>query len=68
MLLSNLLRKDIEEYGLLKFTEAGEKFLKKSHSFPIVLNNLFEDANEDDEESEGAVVLVAQPMKLCLTC
>ena len=54
MLLSNLLRKDIEEYGLLKFTEAGEKFLKKSHSFKIVLNNLFEDANEDDEESEGA--------------
>ena len=54
LLLANLLRKDIEEYGLLKFTEAGEKFLKKSYSFPIVLNNLFEDANEDDEESEGA--------------
>ncbi len=54
LLLANLIRKDIEEYGLLKFTEAGEKFLKKSHSFKIVLNNLFEDANEDDEESEGA--------------
>jgi ATP-dependent DNA helicase RecQ len=54
LLLANLLRKDIEEYGLLKFTEAGEKFLKKPFSFKIVLNNLFEDANEDDEESEGA--------------
>ena len=54
MLLSNLLRKDIEEYGLLKLTEAGKNFLKKSHSFQIVLNNLFEDANYDDEESEGA--------------
>ena len=54
MLLFNLLRKDIEEYGLLKFTEGGEKFLKKSYSFKIVLNNLFEDANEDDEDSEGA--------------
>ncbi len=45
MLLRNLVRKDIEEYGLLKFTRSGEKFLKKSHSFKIVLNNLFEDAN-----------------------
>ncbi|TKK71469.1 DNA helicase RecQ [Ilyomonas limi] len=53
LLLANLLRKDIEEYGLLKFTEAGEKFLKKPQSFKIVLNNLFEDANEDDEETEG---------------
>jgi ATP-dependent DNA helicase RecQ len=54
MLLSNLLRKDIEEYGLLKFTEAGEKFLKKPSSFKIVLNNLFEDANmDDDSDGEG---------------
>ncbi len=53
MLLSNLIRKDIEEYGLLKFTEAGEKFLKKPYSYKIVLNNLFEDANEDDDEGEN---------------
>ncbi len=50
MLLEGLVRKDIEEYGLLKFTEKGEAFLKKPSSFKIVLNNLFEDANEDDEE------------------
>ena len=50
MLLEGLVRKDIEEYGLLKFTEKGEAFLKKPTSFKIVLNNLFEDANEDDEE------------------
>ncbi|QEC67472.1 DNA helicase RecQ [Panacibacter ginsenosidivorans] len=53
MLLENLIRKDIEEYGLLKFTELGQKFLKKPASFKIVLNNLFEEANADDEEGEG---------------
>src|SRR5205809_2274534 len=53
MLLGNLIRKDIEEYGLLKFTEAGIKFIKKPVSFKIVLNNLFEEANEDDDEGEG---------------
>jgi ATP-dependent DNA helicase RecQ len=50
LLLHGLLQKDIEEYGVLKFTKAGEAFLKKPRSFSIVLNNLYEDANEDDEE------------------
>jgi ATP-dependent DNA helicase RecQ len=54
MLLENLIRKDIEEYGLLKFTEKGTRFLKKPSSFKIALNNLFEEANEDDDEGEGS--------------
>ncbi len=54
MLLENYLRKDIEEYGLLKITEKGVKFVKKPTSFAIVLNNLFEEANADDEEGEGS--------------
>ncbi|MEI7472385.1 MAG: DNA helicase RecQ [Chitinophagaceae bacterium] len=56
LLLKGLIAKDIEEYGLLKFTKAGLAFLKKPSSFKIVLNNLFEDANADDEESDGALV------------
>lgn len=52
MLLENLIKKDIEEYGLLKMTEKGEKFLKKPASFKIVLNNLFEDAQFDEDEGE----------------
>jgi len=51
MLLEGLLSKDIEEYGVLKFTKKGESFLKKPKSFKIVLNNLYEEANADDEEA-----------------
>jgi ATP-dependent DNA helicase RecQ len=59
MLLSNLLVKDIEEYGLLKFTPGSEEFLKKPTSFGIVLNNKFEDANsEDDEESDNPAPVI----------
>lgn len=59
MLLANLLIKDIEEYGLLKFTPGSELFLKKPTSFPISLNNKFEDANsEDDEEPDAPVAAV----------
>jgi ATP-dependent DNA helicase RecQ len=53
MMLENLIKKDIEEYGLLKFTEKGEKFLKKPASFKISLNNLFEEAQFDDEAETG---------------
>lgn len=52
MLLNNLLVKDIEEYGLLKFTPTSEAFLKKPTSFQIVLNNKFEDANGEDDEDD----------------
>jgi ATP-dependent DNA helicase RecQ len=52
MLLNEIIEKDIVEYGLLKLTKKGIDFLKKPTSFKIVLNNLFEEANADDEESE----------------
>ena len=54
LLLEDLIKKDIEEYGVLKFTKKGIDFLKKPKSFKIVLNNLFEEANEDDEDDETA--------------
>ncbi len=50
LLLECLLEKDITEYGVLKFTKKGEAFLKKPSSFKMILNNLYEDANEDDDE------------------
>jgi len=52
MLLEDIIRKDIEDYGVLKFTPKAEKFLKKPTSFKIVLNNNFDDAVADDEETE----------------
>lgn len=51
MLLDGLMKKDIEQYGLLKITDKGHAFIKKPSSFKIVLSNLFEDAMEDDEEA-----------------
>jgi ATP-dependent DNA helicase RecQ len=53
MLLNGLLEKDIVEYGVLKLTKKSLAYLKKPVSFKIVLNNLFEEANADDEESEA---------------
>ncbi|MFT3932151.1 MAG: DNA helicase RecQ [Chitinophagaceae bacterium] len=64
MLLENLLSKDIVEYGVLKITAQGKAFAKKPKSFPIVLNNLFEEANADDEENETTTETAAADDKL----
>jgi len=54
LLLEGLLVKDIEEYGVLKFTKKGEAFLKKPKSFKVIMNHLYDDANADDEEGAEA--------------
>jgi ATP-dependent DNA helicase RecQ len=64
MLLEGLLSKDIEEYGVLKITKKGGDFLKKPKSFKIVLNNLFEEANEDDDEGSEATATAAADERL----
>ncbi len=55
MLLEDLLRKDIEEYGVLKITKKGFDFLKKPKDFEMVLSNKFETANAEDEEEPAEV-------------
>ncbi len=64
MILEGLLTKDIEEYGVLKFTKKAEAFLKKPKSFQIVLNKLYDDANADDEEGTEATVGAAADERL----
>jgi ATP-dependent DNA helicase RecQ len=53
MLLADLLKKDIEEYGVLKITKKGTAYLKKPGHFEMVSNNVFAEANADDEEENG---------------
>jgi len=64
MLLEGLLSKDIEDYGVLKITKNGEAFAKKPKSFKIVLNNLYEEANADDDEGAEAATGAAADEKL----
>ena len=59
MLLENLIKKDIEDYGVLKITSKGEIFLKKPTSFKIALNHIFEDIGEDDEEENGSETIAS---------
>ena len=53
-LIAGYLKKEVENYGLLKVTAAGRKFLKDPQSFMIVKDTEF---NEDDEavDHEGGI-------------
>ena len=47
-LIAGYIKKDVENYGLLKITDEGKEFMKNPKSFMIV-----EDKEFDDEETEG---------------
>ncbi|KXB78855.1 ATP-dependent DNA helicase RecQ [Prevotella sp. DNF00663] len=55
-LIAGYLKKDVENYGLLKLTAAGKKFIKNPQSFMIVEDNEFNKYDEDEgEESTCAL-------------
>ena len=54
-LLENYLKKDIENYGLLKLTKKGKDFLKKPVSFKITQDNPL----DSDQEMDDADVIIA---------
>ena len=52
-LIAGYLKKDVENYGLLKITSAGKRFIKHPTEFMIVRDNEFKD---DDYEEGGEAV------------
>jgi ATP-dependent DNA helicase RecQ len=52
-LIAGYLKKDVENYGLLKVTSAGKKFLKHPESFMIVEDKEFNEDYESSAEQEG---------------
>ena len=52
-LIAGYLEKDVENYGLLKLTSAGKKFLKNPSSFMIVEDNEFAEDYENVVEHDG---------------
>jgi len=54
-LLAGYLKKDVENYGLLKITAAGKRFLNSPTSFLIVEDNTFAGDYETVTEHEGGI-------------
>ena len=58
-LIAGYLKKDVENYGLLKITSAGKRFIKHPTEFMIVRDNEFKDDNY--EEGGEAVGMALDP-------
>ena len=60
-LIAGYLSKDVENYGLLKVTPAGNKFLKKPVSFKIVEDTDFDESEEDETPVRGGGSCAVDP-------
>jgi len=65
-ILNDLVRKDVESYGLLKMNPKGRAFLKKPHSFMIPIDHNYEAevAEVADSAKGGTAVLDDTLMKM----
>ena len=55
-LLDNYLKKDIENYGILKITKKGKEFLKKPVSFKITKEDEEDEPDIEELESEEGLI------------
>ena len=60
-LIAGYLEKEVENYGLLKVTPAGHKFLKKPISFKIVEDTDFDEQEEDEAPVRGGGSCAVDP-------
>ena len=65
-ILAGYLKKDIENYGLLKLTAAGKRFIKKPESFKIVEDNDFREDYEGSNEHEATISALDQTLSAML--
>ena len=56
-LIAGFLKKEVENYGLLKVTSAGKKFLKAPSSFMIVKDAEFSDDDDATDQEGGTSAL-----------
>ena len=52
-LIAGFLKKDVENYGLLKLTSAGKKYLKSPSSFMIVKDHEYNDDPDASDDHDG---------------
>ncbi|MFI0430113.1 RecQ family ATP-dependent DNA helicase [Mariniflexile sp. HMF6888] len=55
VLVSGLLKKDIETYGVIKLAKAGRDFIKKPESFMMTEDHIF-----DGEQEDGTIITAAK--------
>ena len=60
-LIAGFIEKDVENYGLIKITAAGKKYLKSPKSFKIVEDHDFDEEENEEAPMRGGGTVVVDP-------
>lgn len=58
-LILHLLAKDIESYGLIGVTQAGNEFLESPYALTLCEDRVFSDGTDDDDDDDNAAASAA---------
>jgi ATP-dependent DNA helicase RecQ len=61
-MINNLIFKEIEQFGLLKVSEAGKDFLKNPYPLFVTINHDFEDGEYDVDDEKGGTAVLDEPL------
>jgi ATP-dependent DNA helicase RecQ len=61
-MINNLIFKEIEEFGILKVSEAGRRYVKNPHPIPITINHNYDEADYDFDDEKGGTAVLDEPL------
>jgi ATP-dependent DNA helicase RecQ len=61
-MINNLIFKEIEQFGLLKVSEAGKEFIKNPYPLFVTINHDFEDGEYDADDEKGGTAVLDEPL------
>jgi ATP-dependent DNA helicase RecQ len=61
-MINNLIYKEVEQFGLLKVSDAGREYLKNPHPITITINHDYEDSEYDFDDEKGGTAVLDEPL------
>ncbi|MCC6282125.1 MAG: ATP-dependent DNA helicase RecQ [Saprospiraceae bacterium] len=65
-MINNLIYKEIEQFGLLKVSDAGREYIKNPYPIQITINHDFEDGDYDIDDEKGGTAVLDEPLMAIL--
>jgi len=61
-MINNLIYKEIEQFGLLKVSDAGREYLKNPYPLYVTINHDYEDGDYDADDEKGGTAVLDEPL------
>ena len=61
-MINNLIYKEIEQFGLLKVSDAGKAYLKNPQPLHITINHDYEEGETDFDDEKGGTAVLDEPL------